>query len=47
MLLHTECFNPYHTNCYFLTDEESGSTVIIARDATSGGNGPGYSTSSV
>ena len=29
MLLHTECFNPYHTNCYFLTDEESGSTVII------------------
>lgn len=22
MLLHTECFNPYHTNCYFLTDEE-------------------------
>lgn len=29
MLLHTECFNPYHTNCYFLTDEESGCTVII------------------
>ena len=29
MLLHTECFNPYHTNCYFLTDEESGSTVVI------------------
>ena len=29
MLLHTECFNPYHTNCYFLTDEENGSTVVI------------------
>lgn len=29
MLIHTETFNPYHTNCYFLTDEASGSTVVI------------------
>lgn len=29
MQIHTECFNPYHTNCYFLTDETSGSTAVI------------------
>lgn len=29
MQIHTECFNPYHTNCYFLTDEETGSTAVI------------------
>lgn len=29
MQIHTECFNPYHTNCYFLTDETCGSTVVI------------------
>lgn len=29
MQIHTECFNPFHTNCYILTDEATGSTVII------------------
>lgn len=29
MQIHIECFNPFHTNCYFLTDEATGSTVII------------------
>ena len=46
MLLHTECFNPYHTNCYFPTDEESGNTVVIDPGCYFRGNGPGYSTSS-
>lgn len=29
MLIHTECFNPFQTNCYFLVDEDTGSTVVI------------------
>ena len=29
MQIHTEIINPYQTNCYFLTDETSGSTVVI------------------
>lgn len=29
MQLYIESFNPFHTNCYFLTDEVTGSTVII------------------
>lgn len=29
LLIHTECFNPFMTNCHFLTDSLSDCTVII------------------
>lgn len=29
LLIHTECFNPFMTNCHFLTDSLSGSTLVI------------------